>query len=84
MHRDIFNADEPGLIYRVLRSGALLFDGEKSAGGKVSKDHLTALLSVNMDGKEMIFGLLVNAKGRDDIPEFEIYHCNTIITKRHG
>ena len=62
MHRDIFNADEPGLIYRVLQSGALLFDGEKSAGDKVSNDRLTALLSVNMDGTEKYLWIIGKCK----------------------
>ena len=50
--RDIFNADETGLIYHALQSGTLLFEGDKPAGGKVPKEHLTALVSVNMDGTE--------------------------------
>ena len=50
--RVIFNADETGLIYRALQSGTLLFEGDKLAGGKVPKEHLTALASVNMDGTE--------------------------------
>ena len=50
--RDIFNADETGLFYRALQSGTLLFEGNKPAGGKVPKERLTALVSVNMDGTE--------------------------------
>ena len=50
--RVIFNADETVLIYRALQSGTLLFEGDKPAGAKVPKEHLTALASVTMDGTE--------------------------------
>ncbi|GBM58401.1 Tigger transposable element-derived protein 6 [Araneus ventricosus] len=48
--RDIFNADETGLFYRVLPDKTLCFKGEKYSGRKISKERLTLLLCCNMLG----------------------------------
>ncbi|GBN15704.1 Tigger transposable element-derived protein 4, partial [Araneus ventricosus] len=48
--RDIFNADETGLFYRVLPDKILRFKGEKCSSGKISKERLTILLCCNMLG----------------------------------
>ncbi|GBL87092.1 hypothetical protein AVEN_218783-1 [Araneus ventricosus] len=45
--RDIFNADETGLFYRVLPDKTLY---EKCSGGKISKERLTLLLCYNLLG----------------------------------
>ena len=50
--KDIFNADETGLVYKALQSATLTFHGTEPAGGKLPKQRLTALLCVNMDGSE--------------------------------
>ncbi|GBM05755.1 Tigger transposable element-derived protein 4 [Araneus ventricosus] len=48
--RDIFNADETGLFYRVLPDKTLCFKGEKCNSGKISKERLTILLCCNVLG----------------------------------
>ncbi|GBO22848.1 Tigger transposable element-derived protein 4 [Araneus ventricosus] len=48
--RDIFNADETGLFYRVLPDKTLCFKDEKCSSGKISKERLTILLCCNMLG----------------------------------
>ncbi|GBM05390.1 Tigger transposable element-derived protein 6 [Araneus ventricosus] len=45
--RNIFNADETGLIYRVLPEKTLCFKGEKCSGGRISKERLILLLCCN-------------------------------------
>lgn len=49
--RDIFNADETGIFYRVLPDKTLCFKGENCSGGKKSKERLTLLLCCNMIGE---------------------------------
>lgn len=49
--KNIFNADETGLFYRVLPDKTLCFKGEKCSGGKISKERLTVLLCCNMLGE---------------------------------
>ncbi|GBN50562.1 Tigger transposable element-derived protein 6 [Araneus ventricosus] len=48
--RDIFNANETGLFYRILPDKTLCFKGEKCSSGKISKERLTILLCCNMLG----------------------------------
>ena len=48
--KDIFNCDESGLFYKLLPNKTLSFKGQKCAGGKLSKDRITVLFCVNMDG----------------------------------
>jgi hypothetical protein len=47
---DLFNADKTVIIYYYLRmpDKTLKFKNEKYSGGKLSKERLTLLLSVNM------------------------------------
>ncbi|KAL4141823.1 hypothetical protein QTP88_004380 [Uroleucon formosanum] len=49
--RDIFNADETGLFFRVLPNKTMTFKNETCSGGKVSKDRLTVLLCCNIIGE---------------------------------
>ncbi|GBM29117.1 Tigger transposable element-derived protein 6 [Araneus ventricosus] len=46
--RDIFNADETDLFYRVLPEKTSCLEGKKCSGGKISKERLTLLLCCNM------------------------------------
>ena len=48
--KDIFNCDENGLFYKLLPNKSLSFKGQKCAGVKLSKDRITVLFYVNMDG----------------------------------
>ncbi|UYV71483.1 hypothetical protein LAZ67_8003469 [Cordylochernes scorpioides] len=48
--KDIFNADETGLFWRLLPDKTLHFKGETCTGGKASKERITILLCCNMDG----------------------------------
>ncbi|XP_037509385.1 tigger transposable element-derived protein 6-like [Rhipicephalus sanguineus] len=52
--RDIFNADEAGLFFKVQPSKTLSLKGEACHGGKCSKERLTVLLCCNSDGSEMM------------------------------
>ncbi|XP_054721300.1 tigger transposable element-derived protein 6-like [Uloborus diversus] len=49
--KDIYNADETGLFFRVLPNKTLCFKGEKCSGGKSSKERLTVLLCCNSEGE---------------------------------
>lgn len=52
--KDIFNADETGLFYKLLPNRSLVVKGEVCSGGKLSKDRLTVLPTANMDGSEKL------------------------------
>ncbi|GBL73901.1 Tigger transposable element-derived protein 4 [Araneus ventricosus] len=51
MSKNIFNADETRLFYRILPDKTLCFKGEKCSGGEISKERLTILLDCNMLGE---------------------------------
>ena len=61
--RDIFNADETGIFYRLLPDRSLTFKGETCNGGKRSKERLTVMVCANMDGSEKL-PLLVIGKSK--------------------
>lgn len=51
-YKDIFNADETGLFYKMTPDTTLKFVGETCAGGKLSKVRITVLVAANMSGTE--------------------------------
>ena len=50
--KDIFNADETGLFYKLTPDKTLKYEGEKCSGGKMSKVRITVLVAANMCGTE--------------------------------
>ncbi|XP_064462536.1 tigger transposable element-derived protein 6-like [Ornithodoros turicata] len=50
--KDIYNADETGLFFKLLPERSLAVKGETCHGGKRSKDRLTVLCAANMDGSD--------------------------------
>ncbi|GBN31364.1 Tigger transposable element-derived protein 4 [Araneus ventricosus] len=50
--KDIFNADETVLFYKLTPNQTLKFKGEKCVGGKLSKVRITILVCANMNGSE--------------------------------
>ena len=52
--KDVFNADETGLFWRLLPDMTFSFKGDKCHGGKKSKERLSLLLCANMDGSEKL------------------------------
>ncbi|GBL87484.1 Tigger transposable element-derived protein 4 [Araneus ventricosus] len=75
----LMNAD---FFYRILPDRTLCFKGEKCVGGKKSKELLTVLLAVNMDGSEKIIPLVIGKflkprcmKNFKSLPLF--YHANS-------
>ena len=61
--RDVFNADETGLFYKLLPNKTLAFKKEPCHGGKHSKDRVTVLVGANADGSEKL-PLLVIGKSK--------------------
>ncbi|UYV74289.1 TIGD4 [Cordylochernes scorpioides] len=57
--KDIFNADETGLFWRLLPDKTLHFKGETCTGGKASKERITILLCCNMDGSGKMQPLVI-------------------------
>ena len=49
--RDIYNMDETGLFFRALPDKSLSIRGEECKGGKRSKERITVMLCVNMEGQ---------------------------------
>ncbi|GBM88364.1 hypothetical protein AVEN_265897-1 [Araneus ventricosus] len=50
--KDIFNADETGLFYKLTPNQTLKLKREKCVGGKLSKVRITILVCANMNGSE--------------------------------
>nr|XP_002735168.1 PREDICTED: tigger transposable element-derived protein 6-like [Saccoglossus kowalevskii] len=57
--RDIFNADETGLFFRLMPNKTLSFKNDVCSGGKTSKERLTVMLCANMDGSEKLKPLVI-------------------------
>ena len=57
---DIFSANETGLFYRCLPDRTHVFKNDKCAGGKLSKERLTVLVTASMAGEKL--SLLVIGK----------------------
>ncbi|GFT18925.1 tigger transposable element-derived protein 6 [Trichonephila clavipes] len=62
--RNIFNTDETGLFFKCLPEKTFTFKKEKCHGGKHSKERLTILLTVNMDGSEKITPLVIGKSAK--------------------
>ncbi|GFS50827.1 tigger transposable element-derived protein 6 [Trichonephila clavipes] len=62
--RNIFNTDETGLFFKCLPEKTFTFKKEKCHGGKHSKESLTILLAVNMDGSEKITPLVIRKSAK--------------------
>ncbi|GFV92772.1 tigger transposable element-derived protein 6 [Trichonephila clavipes] len=62
--RNIFNTDETGFFFKCLPEKTFTFKKEKCHGGKHSKERLTILLAVNMDGSEKITPLVVGKSAK--------------------
>ncbi|XP_046684859.1 tigger transposable element-derived protein 6-like [Homalodisca vitripennis] len=56
---NIFNTDETGLFFKCMPDKTITFKDEKCHGGKHSKERLTLLVTVNMDGSEKLKPLLI-------------------------
>ncbi|GFW05436.1 tigger transposable element-derived protein 6 [Trichonephila clavipes] len=62
--RNIFNTDETGLFFKCLPEKTFTFKKEKCHGEKHSKERLTILLTVNMDGSEKITPLVIGKSAK--------------------
>ncbi|GFS99635.1 tigger transposable element-derived protein 4 [Trichonephila clavipes] len=62
--RDIFNTDKTRLFFKCLPEKTFTFRKEKCHGGKHSKERLTILLAVNMDGSEKITLLVIGKSAK--------------------
>lgn len=61
---DVYNADESGLFYQMLPKKTLALKGQTCHGGKHSKQRLTLLLCVNMDGSDKRDPLVIGKSAR--------------------
>ena len=57
--RNIYNADETGLLYQLLPNRTLSFKGNSCKGGQHSKQRLTVLLACNLDGSDKLTPLVI-------------------------
>ena len=62
--KDIFNADETGLFWRLLPDKTHTFKHVRCSGGKKSEDRVTVLLCCNMDSSEKIRPLAIGKHGK--------------------
>ncbi|XP_066253848.1 tigger transposable element-derived protein 4-like [Euwallacea similis] len=68
--KNIFNADDTGLFFRALLDKTLTFKREKCTSEKLSKDRVTILHCVNMDGEKerlLVIGITKNPKAFKNI-----------------
>lgn len=79
--RNIFNTDETGLFFKCMPDKTFTFKDEKCHGGKHSKERITVLLAVNMNGSEKLKPLIIGKaakprcfKGMKSLPT--IYRSN--------
>ncbi|GFY25880.1 tigger transposable element-derived protein 6 [Trichonephila clavipes] len=61
---NIFNTEETGLFFKCLPEKAFKIKKEKCHRGKHSKERLTILLAVNMDGSEKITPLVIGKSAK--------------------
>ena len=61
--KNVFNADETGLFYKLLPNKTLCFKNQPCHGGKHSKDRVTVLVGAHADGSEKL-PLLVIGKSK--------------------
>ena len=78
---NIYNVDETGIYYRALPDGTLTFSTDSLSGSKKVKDHVTALVAVNMDGTDK-WPLFIVGKSKQPrcfrgVPEFPIPYTNS-------
>ena len=52
--KDVFNADETGLFFKLLPDRTYTYKGNNCHGGKRSKERITLLIAANMDGSEKL------------------------------
>ncbi|GFR89153.1 tigger transposable element-derived protein 6 [Elysia marginata] len=57
--KDIFNADETGLLYKCLTNKTLALKGDTCTGQKIPKERISILVAANMDGSEKLPLLLI-------------------------
>jgi transposase len=62
--RDVFNADETGIYYKLMPNGTLCFRSEDISGSKKNKERVTVMVAANMDGSEKL-SLLVVGKSKN-------------------
>ncbi|KAL4083749.1 hypothetical protein QTP88_029065 [Uroleucon formosanum] len=62
--KNVFNADETGLFFKCLPDRTLTFKNEKCHGGKLSKERVTLLFAVNMDGSEKLRPLFIGKSAK--------------------
>ena len=52
--KDVFNADETGLFFKLLPDRTYTYKGDNCHGGKRSKERITLMIAANMDGSEKL------------------------------
>jgi hypothetical protein len=57
--KDIYNADETGLFWRLMPNKTYSLQNKKCEGGKKSKERVTIMLCTNMDGSEKLKMLFI-------------------------
>jgi DDE superfamily endonuclease/Tc5 transposase DNA-binding domain/CENP-B N-terminal DNA-binding domain len=58
-YKDIFNADETGLFYKLLPNKTMSRKGKTCTGGKLSKERVTVLLCSNATGTDKLKPLVI-------------------------
>ena len=79
--RNIFNANETGLLHKLQPDKSLHFKGELCSGGKKSKERITVMLAANMSGpdklKSFLIGKFKNPRCLKDIKSLPVdYEAN--------
>ncbi len=62
--RNIFNADECALFFKLMPDKSHVLKGEKCYAGKLSKERITILRAVNLDGTEKLLTLAIGKSAK--------------------
>ena len=62
--RNIYNADETGIFFKLLPDKTFTFKGDTAHGMKQSKERLTAMVCANMDGSDKVPLLVIGKSAK--------------------
>ena len=78
--RNIYNADETGLFFRLLLDKTLIFKKESCHGGKHSKERITVLVGANVEGEKLpllVIGKSKNPRCFKNVKSFPVQYTSS-------
>lgn len=82
--RDIFNADETALFFKLLPDKTITYKGDNCAGGKRSKERVTVLVAANMTGTEKLPLLVIGKFDETSVFQEHSHTANELRSQQKG